>query len=111
MKQLFFISLFCVALFTGNSNAREISFNKLTNSEHLISNLDNYGSFTILVDQFIIDDQETSEINGFSFFVDKPEIQSLRLNNKECPIHLEILFAPKFEVITLISDLPPPSFS
>ena len=111
MKQLLFIFAFCVFLMTGNGSARDIGINKFTKTEHLVYNLNTCCSIDNSIDQFVIDDQESNEIDGFNFFVDDPEIQLFYLITKGFTIHPVVPSSSQFKLITLLSDLPPPRLS
>ena len=114
MKQLLFILFFSSALIAGNSSAHETNAKKLLDNQRLFSNISNINlccAVNISIDQFIIDEQENNEFDGFSFFVDNPEIQLVRLNSRRFSIHPVIWFTPQLKVVTLLSDLPPPRLS
>lgn len=111
MQKWYFIFVFCLSLFAGKSFAHETTSKNLSANQQLYSLLNINNSFESYIDQFVIDEQENNEFDGFSFFVDDPEIQSVRLNNKGFSIYPVILFTSQLKLITLLSDLPPPRFS
>ena len=111
MQKWYFILVFCLSLFTGKSFAHEATSKNLSTNQKLYSFLNINNSFESYIDQFVIDEQENSEFDGFSFFVDDPDIHLVRLGNKGLTIHPVILLTPKIKVITIISDLPPPQLS
>ena len=111
MKQLLFILTFVLAFMAENNHATESNSKKFFDNYQLSEGMNICCSIGISTDQLAIEEQESSEIDGFSFFVDDPEVQPIKLDDKGFFIHPVILFTPQLKVVTLLSDLPPPRLS
>ena len=111
MKQLLFRLTFVLALLAENSHAAESNSKSFLGNYQLTSGMNICCSVDISTDQLAIEEQESNEIDGFNFFVEDPEVQLMKLDDKGFFIHPVVLFSPQYKVITLVSDLPPPRIS